>query len=141
MSPWTRLGDRVLVVLPRDADVLDGIADAAREAGVEGGGFVGLGAIEGPRLAWFDRGAKRYRETALEGIWEIANLTGNVALHEGELRVHCHATLGGADCEARAGHLVGGRVGVTCEVVLSPWDGDPPRRRIDPAFDLPLLDL
>lgn len=140
MRTWVRRGDHVVVVLPRGADVLEGIETAAREAGLASAAFVGIGAIERPRLAWFDREAKTYREREFEGVWEIASLIGNVARHDGGWKVHAHLTAAGPDLAARAGHLAGGVVGVTCEVVMTGWD-DPLVRRMDPAFDLPLIDL
>jgi len=140
VSPWKRLGERIQIVLPVGTEVLDGIVAAAGEAGVASAAFVGLGAIESPRLAWFDRDVKEYREWTFGGVFEIANLTGNLARMDGEPRIHCHATIAGPDLEAHAGHLVGGTVGVTCEVTLFPFDGSL-ERRTDSRFDLPLLDL
>lgn len=140
MSPWSRRGDHVLIVLPRGADILQGIVQAAREAGAVSGLFVGIGAIESPRLAWFDRYERTYRERTFDGVWEIANLTGNISQYAGDLRIHCHLTAAGRDCHVRAGHLAGGRVGVTCEVTLVPYS-DPVMRVLDPESNLPLLDL
>ena len=140
MSPWARRGTHLVIVLSRGDDVLQGIVDAAREAEVASGSFVGIGAIEGPRLAWFDRYNKAYRERTFDGVWEIVNLTGNLSRYEGELRIHCHLTASGRDCHVRGGHLVGGKVGLTCEVTLVPYD-DPIERRYDAESDLPLLDL
>lgn len=140
MTAWTRTGDRVLVVLPRGIEILDGIREAVLEASIESGSLIGLGAIEAPRLAWFDRYERRYRETTLEGVWEIASLVGNVTRYEDAPRIHVHAVLSDRSCRTRAGHLVGGTVGVTCEVVLAPFDA-PVERRFDDALHLPLIDL
>ncbi|MBW3660732.1 MAG: DNA-binding protein, partial [Gemmatimonadetes bacterium] len=74
MRTWARRGDHVVVVLPRGAAILEGIETAARQSGIASGAFVGLGAIEDPVLAWFDREAKEYSEVAFEGVWEIVNL-------------------------------------------------------------------
>jgi hypothetical protein len=140
VTPWARHGRDVLVVLPRGTELLEGIREAAREAAVESGSFIGLGAIEAPRLAWFDRYELRYRETSLEGVWEIASLIGNVTRYENAPRVHAHIVVSDRSCQTRAGHLVGGVVGVTCEVVMSPLEV-PVERRFDDALHLPLIDL
>jgi predicted DNA-binding protein with PD1-like motif len=140
VTPWARRGRDVLVVLPRGTELLEGIREAVREASVESGSFVGLGAIEAPRLAWFDRYEQRYRETSLEGVWEIANLIGNVTRYETAPRVHAHMVVSDRSCRTRAGHLVAGVVGVTCEIVLSPFE-PPVARRFDDALHLPLIDL
>ena len=140
MTIWARQGVDVLVVLPRGTDLLGGIRGAAEEASVESGSFVGLGAVEAPRLAWFDRYEQRYRETTFEGLWEIASLTGNVTRYENAPRVHAHMVVSDRSCRTRGGHVVGGVVGVTCEIVLTPFDA-PVERRLDDALHLPLIDL
>jgi hypothetical protein len=140
VTSWVRRRRDVLVVLPRGTELLEGILEAVREASIESGSFVGLGAIEAPRLAWFDRYERRYRETSLEGVWEIASLIGNVTRYENAARVHAHIVVSDRSCQTRAGHLVGGMVGVTCEIVLSPFEA-PVERRFDDALHLPLIDL
>lgn len=137
---WKRIGDHVVIVLPRGASVGDGIRDAAEEAGVASGSFTGIGAAENIRLAWFDRYEKCYREHALEGVWEIVALIGNVTRFEGAPRIHCHAVVSDRGCSTRAGHLVEASVAVTCEVSLMPY-AEPLERAMDPAFKLPLIDL
>ncbi|MGH7543042.1 MAG: PPC domain-containing DNA-binding protein [Gemmatimonadota bacterium] len=140
MTIWARHGVEVLVVLPRGTDLMDGIRDAVEEASVESCSFVGVGAIEAPRLAWFDRYEKRYRESSLEGVWEIASLIGNVTRYENAPRIHAHMVVSDRSCQTRAGHVAGGVVGVTCEIVLTPFDA-PVERRFDDALHLPLIDL
>ncbi len=140
MSAWARRGTHVLLVLPRGAELLDGIREAAREAAIGSAAFVGLGAVEQLRLAWFDRYEKRYREGTLEGVWEIASLVGNVTRFEDAPRVHAHVVASDRSYRVRAGHLVGGVVAVTCEITLTPFEA-PVERRFDDAFNLPLIDL
>jgi len=140
VTSWARLGRDVLVVLARGTELLEGIREAVRAASVESGSFVGLGAIEAPRLAWFDRYEQRYRETSLEGVWEIASLIGNVTRYEDSHRVHAHIVVSDRSCQPRAGHLVGGVVAVTCEIVLTPFE-TPVERRFDDPLHLPLIDL
>ena len=140
MTAWARRGGDLLVVLARGTDLLDGLREAVREASVESGSFVGLGAVEAPRLAWFDRYEQRYRETSLEGVWEIAGLTGNVTRYENAPRIHAHVIVSDRLCETRAGHLVGGVVGVTCEIVLTPFES-PVERVFDESLRVPLIEL
>lgn len=140
MTTWTRRDEHLVVVLPRGTDILEGLLGAVREAEIVSGAFTGLGAIEDPELAYFDRDARVYNTHLFPGVWEIASLTGNLTQFGGQPRLHCHAVISGPDCAARAGHLAGGRVGVTCEIVLTPF-ASPLLRRIEPAFELPLIVL
>ncbi|HET9582402.1 MAG TPA: PPC domain-containing DNA-binding protein [Gemmatimonadota bacterium] len=140
MTAWARRERDLLIVLARGTDLLDGLREAVREAAVESGSFVGLGAVEAPRVAWFDRYEQRYRETSLEGVWEIAGLTGNVTRYEDAPRIHAHVIVSDRSCETRAGHLLGGVVGVTCEIVLTPFES-PVERVFDESLRLPLIEL
>ncbi len=140
MTAWTRRNDHVVITLARGTPILDGIADAIREAEVVSGALMGIGAIESPRLAWFDRYEKTYRERTFEGVWEIASLIGNIAQFEDDIRLHCHMVVSDRDCQARGGHLTAGVVGVTCEITVVPYV-DPLMRSMGPESALPLLDL
>lgn len=140
MTTWTRRDDHMVIVLGRGAPILEGIADALREAEVVSGSLVGIGAIEHPRLAWFDRWEKQYRERAFEGVWEIAALTGNATQFEDDIRLHCHAVISDRNCNTCGGHLTAGVVGVTCEITVVSY-ADPLMRSMDPESALPLLDL
>ncbi len=140
MNTWTRCDDHVVIVLRRGEPVLEGIADALRGAEVVSGSLMGIGAIDHPRLAWFDRYEKHYRERTFDGVWEIASLVGNVAQFQDDIRLHCHAVISDRNCDTYGGHLTAGVVGVTCEITVVPY-ADPLLRSIDPECALPLLDL
>lgn len=140
MTAWTRRDDHVVIALGRGSPVLEGIADALREAEVASGSLVGIGAIEHPRLAWFDRWEKQYREQTFEGVWEIASLIGNATQFQDDIRLHCHAVISDRNCNTCGGHLTAGVVGVTCEITVVSY-ADPLMRSMDPESGLPLLDL
>lgn len=140
MTAWTRRDDHVVIALGRGSPVLEGIADALREAEVVSGSLVGIGAIEHPRLAWFDRWEKQYREQTFEGVWEIASLIGNATQFQDDIRLHCHAVISDRNCNTCGGHLTAGVVGVTCEITVVSY-ADPLMRSMDPESGLPLLDL
>lgn len=114
---------------------------------VKAGSFTAIGAMKRTRLAFFDVNAKEYRDRELDEQVEVLALIGNVAQHEGELIVHAHITLGRADYSVLGGHLRFGIVRPTLEVVLavatatSHDSGSILKRKIDPRYGLPALDL
>ncbi|MEJ2151502.1 MAG: DNA-binding protein [Gemmatimonadota bacterium] len=140
MSAWIRRNDHLVIVLGRGTPVLEGIADELREAEVVSGSLMGIGAIDQPRLAWFDRYEKQYRERTFDGVWEIASLIGNVSQFQDDIRLHCHAVISDRNCNTGGGHLTAGVVGVTCEITVVSY-ADPLHRSMDPECALPLLDL
>ena len=54
------------------------------------------------------------------GEMEIASMTGNLAVANGELVLHIHCVLSGRDMQAACGHLFRAITGPTCEVFLQP---------------------
>lgn len=115
--------------------------------GVAGGSFTAIGAMKHARIAFFDVEAKEYRDQEIARQAEVLALIGNVAIHEGERIVHAHITLGLSDYSVVGGHLREGVVRPTLEVILTVTsvgdaeDGAALRRKVDPQFGLPSLDL
>lgn len=114
---------------------------------VTGGSFTAIGAMKRTCLAFFDVDAKEYRDRDIDEQAEVLALVGNVAMHEGEPIVHAHITLGRSDYSVLGGHLRYGVVRPTLEVVLavtatpSQRGTGTLRRKIDPRYGLPALDL
>jgi len=66
---------------------------------------------------------------------ELLSLSGNISRKDGEVHIHCHATVssGLEDGRAYGGHLVEGCVVFsTCEVVIAEITGLEMKRSIDP---------
>ena len=70
----------------------------------------------------------------------MVSLVGNVALDQGEPRVHAHAVVARSDGSALGGHLLAGCVDPTLEVMIVESPATL-RRKIDPATGLALLDV
>ena len=70
----------------------------------------------------------------------MVSLLGNVALDGGDPRVHVHVAVARYDGSSLGGHLLGGTVDPTLEVMIveSPRTL---RRKTDPATGLALLDI
>jgi predicted DNA-binding protein with PD1-like motif len=70
---------------------------------------------------------------------ELLSLVGNVALANGEPKIHAHVVVGRRDGTALGGHLLDARVRPTLELVLVETPATL-RRVVDTATGLPLLD-
>lgn len=128
-----------LLVFEAGDEVVGSLKDFAAERGIAGAHFTALGAFREAKLAWFDPETKEYVPIYVEEQVEVASLVGNVALFEGEVRIHAHAVLGRRDGSTVAGHVLSGRVRPTLEMILV----DEPAsvfRAIDEASGLPLID-
>lgn len=128
-----------LVFEPGD-EVTGGLLDFAREQHLRAARFTGLGAFSRATLGFFDLDRKDYDEIPVEEQVEVLTLVGNVALYDGEPRIHAHVVLGRRDGSALGGHLLSAYVRPTLEVMLTE-SPEPLRREIDAATGLPLLAL
>lgn len=121
---------RVLVGrLARGADLLESLAQLARQHGVRMGWCSFFGAVQRARLAYYDQEARSYRAIELDRPLEIATGVGNVSLLDGDVFVHAHAVLSDAEGRCYAGHLDAGTVVFACEYALFELSGAEPLSR------------
>jgi predicted DNA-binding protein with PD1-like motif len=128
------------LVFDKGDEVLENLLAFAREHELAAAEFTGLGALSDAVLGYFDWQTKDYQRIPIDEQVEVLNLTGNVALADGEPKLHPHIVLGKADGTAHGGHLLGGHVRPTLEVIVT----ESPRhleRRSDPETGLALLRL
>lgn len=97
---------------------MEGLVEFAKGEGLSGASFSGLGAFSRGELAFFNRETKEYDSIPVEEQVEVLNITGNIALFEGEPRIHAHATLSRPDGTTLGGHLVDGEVWPTLELTI-----------------------
>ena len=128
------------VVFDKGDDVLENLLAFAKEHKLTAAEFSGLGALSDAVLGYFDWQEKDYRRIPIDEQVEVLNLTGNVALAEGEPKLHPHIVLGKADGTAHGGHLLEAHVRPTLEVIVTESPAHL-RRRSDPETGLALLQL
>lgn len=126
------------VVFGTDEEVLDGLLRFAREHDLSAAHFTALGAFRKATLGFFDLDRKDYDRIEVDEQVEVLNLTGNIARHEGEPKVHAHAVLGRRSGDAFGGHLLEAHVRPTLEVMVVETPAHL-EREIDEATGLPLL--
>jgi predicted DNA-binding protein with PD1-like motif len=126
-----------LVFDPGD-EVMEELTNFAKENGLSAARFTAIGAFSDATLGYFDMGKKEYEKIPVDEQVEVLSLVGDVALFEGEPKLHAHAVLGRSDGTTRGGHLLGAHVQPTLEVVIveSP---EHLRRETDEETGLPLL--
>ena len=126
-----------LVFDPGD-EVMEELTSFAKENDLSAARFTAIGAFSDATLGYFDMEKKEYKEIPVDEQVEVLSLVGDVALFEGEPKLHAHAVLGRSDGTTRGGHLLGAHVQPTLEVVIveSP---EHLRRETDEETGLPLL--
>jgi uncharacterized protein len=128
------------VVFDKGDEVLENLLAFAKERRLSAAEFTGLGALSDAVLGYFDWQKKDYKRILIDEQVEVLNLTGNVALADGEPKLHPHIVLGKADGTAHGGHLLEAHVRPTLEVIVTESPAHL-QRRSDPETGLALLKL
>ena len=135
-----QFGDRYVVRLYRDEEVIEVLTEFARREEIRAGSVSGIGAVRNVMLGYFDPATRKYEKEEFADSHEVTNLTGNIASLDGEPVLHLHATVADRYHNSRAGHLFSARVSVTVEVILTRFSGAL-ERKWDGEIDLNLLHL
>jgi predicted DNA-binding protein with PD1-like motif len=134
-------GERTFALVFEAGDeVMGPFAEFLRENSVSAARFTGIGAFQSVTLGYFDTERKDYDKIPINEQVEVLSLAGDVALQDGEPRIHAHVVVAKSDASAHGGHLIEAIVRPTLEVVLV----DSPtllRKRIDPETGLALIAL
>ena len=83
------------------------------------GHFTAIGAFRDVTLGYFDWESKQYKKIPVSEQVEVLSLIGDVALEDGEPKVHAHVVVGRSDGSTRGGHLMEAHVRPTLEVILT----------------------
>jgi predicted DNA-binding protein with PD1-like motif len=112
-------GERTFaLVFDTDDEAMAGLSSFAREFKLGAAQITAIGAFRKVVLGYFDWEAKEYTKIPVDEQVEVLSLIGDVALHNGEPKVHAHVVLGRSDGSTRGGHLIEGRVRPTLEVIV-----------------------
>ena len=126
-----------LVFDPGD-EVMGELTNFAKENGLDAAHFTAIGAFSDATLGYFDMEKKEYKEIPVDEQVEVLSLVGDIALFEGEPKLHAHAVLGRSDGTTRGGHLLEAHVQPTLEVIITE-SPEHLRRETDEETGLPLL--
>ena len=128
--------DRIVVRLDPGDQVLESLATVREEADVNGGFFVGIGAVDEVTLGHYNVEAQEYLEETFEGQFEVTSFSGNV----GPDKIHAHIQVGEQDFTTLGGHCSGARVSGTFEVVIFTGETDLTHRP-DESTGLDVFDI
>jgi len=107
-----------VVIFDTGDEFVAGLTGFAKEQGLDASHFSAVGAFSHAVLGFFDIAAKEYRRIPIEEQVEVLSLDGDIALDNGEPKVHAHVVVGAADGSTRGGHVMEAYVRPTLEVML-----------------------
>lgn len=124
----------------KDEDVVPLLLQFAEENNINSARLSGIGAFQRVRLGYFDRDRRQYRPIEIEEQVELLSLMGNLARNDGKAKLHAHVIVGKRDGTAHGGHLLGGIVWPTLEIMIVETPAYL-QRTMDDSTGLALLDL
>ena len=137
---YKKTNQKYIVKLTKGEKVLEELTKLCESEGIQSGVLRAIGAIRGAELGYYDLDNKKYSYKKMDGDYEIASLTGNVASLDGKIFIHAHVVLSDANFPCHGGHLKEATVGAVCEVFLEPLEGEV-TRKMDEEIGLNLIDL
>ena len=129
-----------LIRLKKAEKVCSSIKIFCQKMGIKNGYLSAIGSIEDPNLAHYRVDTKKYTEKRLKGVFEVAPLTGNIGLHQGQPLIHNHILISDQSMRSFGGHLVEAKVSATLEVILIKFDSQLTKSH-DAEIGLKLYDL
>lgn len=121
----------------------DAFLGFCKKYNITGAFFYGIGGCSDPEIAYYDLQSQRYISKKFAGIYEVLNITGNIAVKREIARkrkqkntngyrafvAHTHVTLGNKHYAATGGHLVSMIIGGTLELCVQKIDSTIERRK------------
>lgn len=115
-----RQGEKTFALIFETGDeVMAGLIEFARVNNLGASHFTAIGAFQDVVLGYFDWDEKEYKKIPVSEQVEVLSLIGDVALQNGEPKVHAHVVVGRHDGTTRGGHLLEAHVRPTLEVILT----------------------
>jgi predicted DNA-binding protein with PD1-like motif len=141
---YKQIGDAVeqthALILETGDEPVSVLQDFCAQRGIAAARFTAIGAFSAVTLGYFDWDRKDYDEIAISEQVEVLILAGDVALYQGQPKIHAHVVVGKRDGSAHGGHLLRASVRPTLEIMLV----ESPRhlqRTMDAESGLPLIDI
>jgi hypothetical protein len=134
----TKTADGFLVRCEIGDEVVSALTRFAAEMGIHSGTIMGIGALKDPELGFYDIHTRTYIRRKFEGDYELVGLSGNFALLDENIILHCHAAFSDTEFRVIGGHLFSAGVAVTGEFYIRPG-GTEIKRAPDPVTGLNLI--
>jgi uncharacterized protein len=136
----TKLANGTVLIFDTGDEVVSTLTAFAKQHHLAAGHFTAIGAFSDAGIGYFDLNKKEYLKNQVNEQVEVVSLIGDIALNNGEPKVHAHVVVGNKNGAAMGGHLLEAHVRPTLELVLQEFEGQL-KRKFDPESGLALIDL
>jgi predicted DNA-binding protein with PD1-like motif len=112
-------GKTYAVVFDKGDEVVGGLTGLAKREGWAGSHLTAIGAFSAVTLGYFDRERRDYVKIPVREQVEVLSMIGDIALDDGQPKLHAHVVVGLRDGTTRGGHLLEAHVWPTLEVIVT----------------------
>jgi len=105
---YRKVPEGYVMVLRQGDDLFAEIEKLARDEGIPGANFSGIGFVD-VTFGYFNFETKEYNPKQFSNV-ELASLQGSIAWKENKASVHAHAVVGDENFQAFAGHVLNATV-------------------------------
>lgn len=107
------------VIFDTGDEAIAGLLEFAKANHLGGSHLTAIGAFRDATIGYFDWEKKEYKKIPVREQVEVLSLIGDIALKEGEPKLHAHVVLGRSDGTTLGGHLIEAHVRPTLEVIVT----------------------
>lgn len=135
-----KLDGGTVLVFDSGDEVISTLTKFAREHRISAAHFTAIGAFSDADIGYFDWKKKDYLKNQVDEQVEVVSLIGDIALDDGNPKVHAHVVVGKKNGTTMGGHLLEAHVRPTLELVLQD-SAEQLKRKFDRESGLALIDL
>lgn len=111
------------LILESGEEAVSQLQRFARENKLDASRITAIGAFSSATLGYFNWESKDYEKVTINEQVEVLSLIGDIALQDGEPKIHAHVVVGKRDGSAHGGHLLAAYVRPTLEILLTESPG------------------
>ena len=108
-----------ILVFDKGEEAIEGLSNFAVAHRLAAAQLTGIGGFRDVSLGFFEPDRKDYKIIPVAEQVEVLSLVGTITSYQGAPKVHAHVVVGKSDGTAHGGHLLGGHVWPTLEVVVT----------------------
>lgn len=116
--------NQYILRIDRDEEFIESVKKFCKEERIDAGYFSVIGATEDAELAYYNRETREFSSKNFKESLEIVNVTGNIAVKDGEVIVHAHGVLSNKDMQTFGGHVNKLVISTIAEVILTKLEGE-----------------
>ena len=126
---YRKSGNTWTVRLDLGEDIIARLKKLCEDEGIRLGRVEAIGATDRAVLGVYDLEKKEYYPEEISEFMEITSLNGNITTMDVKPYIHLHATLADQHHVIHGGHVLEMRVGATCEMFVTVFEGEVKRRK------------